>query len=81
MALNSWVRYFFTDYGQFFENLTGDEIVAWGFFCIEEINGGLDISSYEAGDRRFKLVERLQELNGFFCQRWGTGGVRLKYGG
>jgi hypothetical protein len=38
------------DYGQFFKNLTGDEIVAWGFFWIEVINGCLDISSYEAGD-------------------------------
>jgi hypothetical protein len=46
------------------------------------INGCLDISSYEAGDRSFKLVGGLQEFkNGFFRHRCGTGGVRLKYGG
>jgi hypothetical protein len=39
---------FSTDYGQFFENFTGDEIVTWGFFWIEVINGCLDISSCEA---------------------------------
>jgi hypothetical protein len=73
---------FSTDYGQFFENFTGDEIVAWGFFWIEVINGRLDIRSCEAGDRRFKLVRGPQKLkNGFFCHRCGTGGVRLKCGG
>jgi hypothetical protein len=46
------------------------------------INGCLDISSCEVGDRRFKLVGGLQKLkNGFFCHRCGAGEVRLKYGG
>jgi hypothetical protein len=31
MALNN-CEVFSTDYGQFFENFTDDEIVAWGFF-------------------------------------------------
>jgi hypothetical protein len=46
------------------------------------INGCLDISSCEAGDRRLKLVRDLQKLkNGFFCHGGGIGGVRLEYGG
>jgi hypothetical protein len=48
MALNNWMRY----YGQFFENFTGNEVVAWVFFLIEVINGCWDISSCGAGDRR-----------------------------
>jgi hypothetical protein len=47
---------FSADYGQFFDNFTGDEIVDRGFFWIEVIKVCLDISSCEAGDRRFKLV-------------------------
>jgi hypothetical protein len=46
------------------------------------INGCLDISLYDSGDRRSKLVGGLQKLkNNFFCHRCGTGGVRLEYGG
>jgi hypothetical protein len=61
--------------------LTGDEIVASGLFWIEVINGCLDISSYEAEDRRFKLVGGAPGIEEWFLlpqvwDRWGKVEIR-----
>jgi hypothetical protein len=57
--------------------LTGDEIVAWGFFWIEVINGCLDISSCEAGDRRSPKIEERFLLPQVWDRRGKVGIRRL----
>jgi hypothetical protein len=75
MALNNWMKYFVPIMCSSLRILPVS-------FWIEVINGCLDISSCEAGDRRLKLVGDLHKLKiGFSYHKCGTGGVRLKYGG
>jgi hypothetical protein len=47
---------FDADRGQFFEDFTGNEVVAKGFFGIKMIGGSLDIGMGEAGEWRVKLI-------------------------
>jgi hypothetical protein len=47
---------FDADSGQFFEDFTGNEVVARGFFEIEMVDGSLDIGIGETGDWRVNLV-------------------------
>jgi hypothetical protein len=47
---------FDADSGQFFEDFTGNEVVARGFFGIEIVDGSLDIGIGETGDWRVNLI-------------------------
>jgi hypothetical protein len=47
---------FDADSGQFFEDFTGNEVVARGFFWFEMVDDNLDISIGKTGDWRVKLI-------------------------
>jgi hypothetical protein len=70
---------FNTDGGQFLKYLAGDEVVTRGFLWAKTVDGCLNFSSCEAGDRQVQLIGGLQKLKKVFV-RCGdrTRGVRLK---
>jgi hypothetical protein len=47
---------FDADKGQLFEDFTGNEVVARGFFGIEMVDGSLDIGIGEMAEWRVKLI-------------------------
>jgi hypothetical protein len=45
-----------SDKGQFFEDFTSYEVIAWRFSGVELEDGSMDIGRCEVGDRRVQLV-------------------------